>query len=314
MPKVSVIIPIYGVEKYIERCARSLFEQTLDDIEYLFIDDVTPDKSIDILKQVLVEYPFRKKQVVIHRMDTNSGQAAVRKWGIQNATGDFVIHCDSDDWIDVDMYRVMYEKAIREEADVVVCDFNYTDGISYKRKVKACFSDSCDEFVLDMLYQKISWAVWNKLIRKELCSSVKVFPLYAMGEDMVTIILSCEKISYVENAYYNYYFNPNSIMNTLTREQCMNKYLQLKGNTELLLPLLKNSFTGICYRKIEKVLRYNKTIPLLTYIYEKNFFILWKSEMKSCYSLIFDCNVKKIFKLMYVLVMLRIYPLYKCWK
>ena len=81
MPKVSVIVPVYGVEKYMERCARSLFEQTLDDIEYLFIDDCTPDRSIEILQQVLEEYPHRKPQVTIHRMEQNSGQAAVRKWG-----------------------------------------------------------------------------------------------------------------------------------------------------------------------------------------------------------------------------------------
>lgn len=60
MPKVSIIIPVYGVEKYIERCSRSLFEQTLDDLEYLFIDDCTPDKSIDVLKNILEEYPNRK--------------------------------------------------------------------------------------------------------------------------------------------------------------------------------------------------------------------------------------------------------------
>ncbi len=105
MPKVSVIIPVYGVEKYIERCARSLFEQTLDDIEYLFIDDCTPDKSIEMLKQVLEDYPHRKPQVVIHRMEQNSGQAAVRKWGMQNAIGDYVIHCDSDDWVELTMYE-----------------------------------------------------------------------------------------------------------------------------------------------------------------------------------------------------------------
>ena len=101
MPKVSVIIPVYGVEKYIEKCARSLFEQTLDDIEYLFVDDCTPDKSVDILKHILEEYPHRKSQVVIHRMEQNSGQAVVREWGVKNAKGDFIIHCDSDDWVDV---------------------------------------------------------------------------------------------------------------------------------------------------------------------------------------------------------------------
>ena len=97
MPKVSVIVPVYGVEKYVERCARSLFEQTLDDIEYLFIDDCTPDKSIEILKKVLKDYPQRNNQVIIHRMESNSGQAAVRKWGMLNSTGDYVIHCDSVD-------------------------------------------------------------------------------------------------------------------------------------------------------------------------------------------------------------------------
>ena len=130
MPKVSIIIPVYGVEKYIERCARSLFEQTLDDIEYLFIDDSTPDRSIDILKRVLENYPHRKSQVNIHRMEQNSGQAIVRNWGMQNATGEYVIHCDSDDWVDTDMYRAMYEEAKDKNADVVVCDYDMTDGVS----------------------------------------------------------------------------------------------------------------------------------------------------------------------------------------
>lgn len=85
MPKVSIIVPVYGVEKYIERCCRSLFEQTLDDIEYLFIDDCSPDRSIEILKKVLDEYPHRKNQVHIHRMGKNSGQAAVRKWGMRGS-------------------------------------------------------------------------------------------------------------------------------------------------------------------------------------------------------------------------------------
>ena len=116
MPKVSIIIPVYGVEKYIERCARSLFEQTLDDIEYLFIDDCTPDKSVEILKRVLEEYPHRKSQVVIHRMEQNSGQAKVREWGMQNATGEYVIHCDSDDWVDIHMYERRKYRSFRRAA------------------------------------------------------------------------------------------------------------------------------------------------------------------------------------------------------
>ena len=94
MPKVSVIIPVYGVEKYIERCARSLFEQTLNDIEFIFVNDYTPDNSIDILKNTLSKYPNRKYQVRIINQPRNMGAAQARKNGILAATGEFVIQCD----------------------------------------------------------------------------------------------------------------------------------------------------------------------------------------------------------------------------
>ena len=100
MPKVSVIVPIYKVEPFIERCARSLFEQTLDDIEYIFVNDCTPDKSMEVLSRVLEDYPGRKEQVRIITMPVNSGLPKVRRAGLEVASGDYIIHCDSDDWVD----------------------------------------------------------------------------------------------------------------------------------------------------------------------------------------------------------------------
>ena len=83
--KVSVCIPVYGVEKYIERCARSLFEQTMkDDIEFIFVDDCTPDKSIEILQKVLEEYPERKNQVKIIRHETNKGLTGARNTALKH--------------------------------------------------------------------------------------------------------------------------------------------------------------------------------------------------------------------------------------
>ena len=127
MPKVSVIIPVYGVEKYIGRCARSLFEQTLDNIEYIFVDDCTPDKSMEVLQAEIEKYRLRfaeeKKVVRTTRMPSNSSQAAVRRHGSQLATGDYIIHCDSDDWVDTDLYEKMYNEAINSGADVVFCPF-----------------------------------------------------------------------------------------------------------------------------------------------------------------------------------------------
>lgn len=122
MPKVSVVIPVYNVEKYIERCARSLFEQTLDDIEYIFVNDCTPDKSIEILCQILEEYSNRKRQVKIINHSVNTGQSGARRDGMKATTGDYIIHCDADDWVELDMYEKLYYKAIVTGADAVCCD------------------------------------------------------------------------------------------------------------------------------------------------------------------------------------------------
>ena len=134
MPKVSVLVPVYGVEKYIERCARSLFEQTLDDIEFIFVDDCTPDRSIEILESVIEEYRLRFAEknydVRIVRMPTNSGLAAVRRHGIQLATGDYITFCDSDDIMPEDAVESLYNLAVESDADIVSGDMEwlYDDG------------------------------------------------------------------------------------------------------------------------------------------------------------------------------------------
>lgn len=110
MPKISVIIPVYKAEPYIERCVRSLFSQTLDDLEYIFIDDCTPDNSISVLKAVLDEYPNRRDQVKIVNHQHNQGVSQSRQDGFDATTGEYVIHCDPDDWIEPEMYELLYDK------------------------------------------------------------------------------------------------------------------------------------------------------------------------------------------------------------
>ena len=132
-PKVSVIVPIYGVEAYIERCAVSLFEQTLDDIEYIFVNDCTPDNSMTILSEVLSRYPQRREQVRIINQPKNLGAAKAREDGIKAARGEYIIHCDSDDWVDTNMYQLLYEKAKADNSDMVICDWYVTDGVNHKR-------------------------------------------------------------------------------------------------------------------------------------------------------------------------------------
>lgn len=279
MPKVSVIIPVYGVEKYIERCARSLFGQTLDDVEYLFIDDCSPDKSIEILKNVLEEYPNRKQQVVIHRMDQNSGQAAVRKWGMLNATGEYIIHCDSDDWVETDMYELMYNEAKRIDADMVLCGYRTTDGVNVQQEYYHTHTDK-DGLLRAMLTRNESWATWNKLCRRSLYTSDFIYPQYAMGEDMVMVIqlaLRSNTFGIVDKVLYNYFCNPGSIMNTRSEAQLRHRVEAIK-NLDVLLSIFDVKGLSKLYEKELLSMRFYQKWALVAYlVISKNYIGDWKS-------------------------------------
>ena len=104
MLKVSIIVPIYNVEKYIERCAVSLFEQTYSNIEYVFVNDCTPDQSITVLKRVIDCYPHRASQTKIINHDYNCGVAISRNTALEHSTGEFVCQVDPDDYIELDAF------------------------------------------------------------------------------------------------------------------------------------------------------------------------------------------------------------------
>ncbi len=223
MPKVSVIVPIYNVEKYIERCAVSLFEQTLDDLEYLFVNDCTPDRSMEILHEVLDRYPNRKPQVKIINMEKNSGQAAVRNKGLENVTGEYVIHCDSDDWVELDIYEKLYDKATQTKADIVVCDFYLEYGTSQQIEHFEPPKNHIDY----IKYDKIPtwWCTWCRLISNELTSkhNISFIPGLNMFEDVCynkRIYFYAKHIEYLNKPLYHYRcINMDSITNRLTANE-----------------------------------------------------------------------------------------------
>ena len=164
--KVSVIVPIYEVERYIERCARSLFEQTmLSGIEFIFVDDCTPDRSVEILRETLKEYPERDGQVTILTHSANKGLAATRKTGVRAARGEFIIHCDSDDWVEPDMYRLMYDEAKRTDSDIVVCNYinEYQDN---SETVIQDFNPVKRNQLIDLLEWRLHCMVWMRMFRR----------------------------------------------------------------------------------------------------------------------------------------------------
>lgn len=311
MPKISVIVPVYGVERYMERCARSLFEQTLDDIEFLFIDDCTPDKSVEVLREVLEDYPLRKSQVVIHRMEQNSGQAVVRGWGIQHAKGEYVIHCDSDDWVHIDMYRAMYEKAIETNADMVVCDFVVTDGDSFNERKEACHTTNPMQFLENCLLRKDSWSLCNKLFKRHAYTHL-VFPQHAMGEDMATtiqLVWKCQMMAYIPEPYYNYYYNPNSITKVRTIEACVRKYEQLLANAHIVLDFLEEK--GISKDLRETIIDYKNFVRSVLYpiVWKKEYYRIWNHTFPSLnHEILFSKRISSADKIRMILTILHLYP------
>ena len=187
-PKVSILVPIYGVEKFIERCAISLFEQTFDDIEYIFVNDCTPDKSIDILKEVLEKYPYRKSQVQIINHEVNKGVSAARNTGIENVNGSYILQVDGDDFLELNAIEILYNKAISDKADIVICDY-YLEWDNERKKVIQNFDFEKTNFINMLISGEATPCFWNKLIKKELYINyaIKTKEGVNMGEDLMVI-------------------------------------------------------------------------------------------------------------------------------
>lgn len=207
LSKVSVIVPIYGVEKYIEHCAVSLMEQTLDGVEYIFVDDATPDMSMDVLSNVLQRYPARSGSVRIARHETNKGLPAARNTGLALASGEYVFHCDSDDYIEPEMLEKMYVATKENDADFVWCDWYLTFGHKERYMKEPHFTEPTG-YLKAMLAGSAKYNVWNKLVRKRIYNEYSVmFPEgHSMGEDMTMICLAAcsSKVVHVPGPLYHY--------------------------------------------------------------------------------------------------------------
>ena len=275
MPKVSVIIPIYGVEKYIERCADSLFAQTLSDMEFIFVDDCTPDSSMELLNRKIEKNRLRFAemhwQVRIVKMPTNSGLPAVRRHGIQLATGDFVIHCDSDDWPEKDMYETLYTKAIEGKYDIVFCDYyrsteNHRNAVSEAKYLNAVL---------------LTGPVWNKLVKRNICENMHIlYPSGNKGEDgvlMVQYSYYSNSKAYVQRPLYNYYVNSESITQEKSPEKKLRNLEQEKANTDIRIAFLKQHHDTERFEKEIALWKYTTRMNLLSLMKDRRYYNIWRS-------------------------------------
>lgn len=276
-PKVSIIIAVYNCEKYIEVCARSLFEQTLDDIEYIFVNDATPDDSIIILNCVIEEFPARKPHIRIINLDKNGGVANARRIGLENATGEYVIHTDSDDWVDKDMYERLYQKAKETDADIVGCNFRHEfKDVQYVFHQQ--YADTIEENISRLINGKIFPSLCTSLTRRSIIAENDITFLKGlnMGEDLffnLQIYLHVMKIVSINWAPYHYHHTDNSSCVQRSRKS-IDSDIAIAGEIEKLMRKHK------LYEKYAKDIEYRKFFskqPLIHDLRNENLYKEWLS-------------------------------------
>ena len=207
MPKVSVIVPIYNVEKYLEKCINSLLSQTLEDIQIILVNDGSKDNSGNIAK----EYEKNNKNRIIYVEKENGGLSDARNYGLKYATGDFIAFLDSDDYIEKNAYEEMYNKAIKENADYVECDFIWE--FPNKIRVDKQYPYKNKKEMLSF----VRVVAWNKLIKRQLITDNNLeFPKGLRYEDIeftYKLIPFVNKFAYVDKPFIHYVQREGSIAN-----------------------------------------------------------------------------------------------------
>lgn len=203
MPEVSVIIPIYNVGKFIGRCAESLMRQTLSDVEFIFVNDCTPDDSMSVLESVVSRYD-RDVKIINH--EVNRGLPSARNSGLYIARGEFIFHCDGDDWVEETMLEKMASEARSKGADFVYCDFFLSFEKSERYMGNPDYEGPLEMLKRGFLGGTMKYNVWNKLVRKELYDGILFPDGHSMGEDMTMIQLLCgsKRVVHVKEALYHY--------------------------------------------------------------------------------------------------------------
>lgn len=214
-PLVSICVPIYGVEQYIEKCAKSLFEQTYNNIEFIFVNDNTKDNSIKILESTIKNYSNLKEQIKIINHSVNLGLSQARETAIQTAKGKYIYHIDSDDYIEKDTIENCVRTAEKESSDIVITGMiNEFKNKSYIYTPPAKYSHK--EFLQQVIRKSIPAWLAGKLIKRELYTNNNIhnIPNVNFAEDYATLprlLFYAKKISILEMPLYHYIrYNENS--------------------------------------------------------------------------------------------------------
>lgn len=189
--KVSVIVPVYNVEKFIDKCLDSLVNQTLKEIEIIVVNDGSPDNSQKIIDDYVKKYPKKIKSLI----KENGGQGSARNMGLDIAKGEYISFIDSDDWIDLDTLEKMYNLAKKEKSDIVICDMvdHFND---------YCIYHNCTKY--SSVYE-VTPSASNKIFKKDVIGDIRFLPkLWYEDFNFTTkILLNTNRIGVISEGMYH---------------------------------------------------------------------------------------------------------------
>ncbi len=215
-PKLSIIVPVYNVEKYLDKCLERILNSTYKDFELIVINDGTKDNSEQIITKYLEKEEYKDKITYISK--ENSGLSDTRNLGMSKANGEYIAFVDSDDYIETNMYELMMNKALEKNYDIVVCDVRLVYENSDKEKVvsSAYEKDLFNKGEIKQTMLTYYPVVWNKIYKKEILKGI-IFSKGVWYEDMefnLKVYPRINSIGVVKEPLYNYLQRGNSITYT----------------------------------------------------------------------------------------------------
>ena len=257
--KLSIVIPVYNTSKYIHKCLDSMLNQTLDSTEFIFVDDGSTDNSTEIINK----YMKKDKRIKLYKKE-NGGAATARNYGIKQATGEYIAFADSDDYIDKDMYKIMYDRAKKDDLDMVLCNYYLVYGDKVVRN-QSSITTAKEKEISSNEYIMITPSPCNKIVKKSYLDKCKFyFPEGMMYEDLASIPLLglCNpKVVYINKCLYYYVQSDNSVMRTA----------EYKAKYEDIFKAIKHLYNHMKDSDYEEELEYLLTYHFL-YLGSLNFY------------------------------------------
>ena len=239
-PKITIIVPVYKVQPYLSKCLDSIIHQTYDNLEIILVDDGSPDECPSICDR----YSKRDRRIkVIHK--ENGGLSSARNAGLQIATGKYISFVDSDDWLEHDMYSVLFYNLVSADADVSVCAHisEYgTEDLTNPNQSKSfstiCYTDTGEIYkhLLPNSQPSLLFMVWNKLFKREVIGDV-LFQVGQIYEDMYfdrEVFKKCKKVIYSTYKGYHYRIGRSGSTATFFKEIKLNKFKEIESYIEFL--------------------------------------------------------------------------------